>query len=38
LYTFDENGQLKYKDGKLEKLSKMSGTDKYGNPNKSAKE
>ena len=32
LYTFDEYGQLKYKDGALEKLSAISSRqDKYGN-------
>jgi hypothetical protein len=29
LYTFDENGQLKYREGALEQLSKISGR----NPN-----
>ena len=38
LYEIDKNGQVKYKEGALEKLSKMSGTDKYGNPNYSAAE
>jgi len=27
LYTFDEYGQLKYKDGALAKLSELSGRD-----------
>ena len=38
LYTFDANGQLTYKDGKLEQLSTMAGTDKYGAPTNTAKE
>ncbi len=38
LYTFDEFGQLKYKDGKLEELSKMSGRNEKGKPNKTAAE
>ena len=38
LYEFDEQGQLKYKAGKLEQLSYMSGTDQYGAPNMTAKE
>ena len=38
LYTFDENGQLKYKDGALKKLSKLNETDKYGKPKMSAEE
>jgi hypothetical protein len=38
LYTFDENGQLKYKDGALKKLSAISGRDDTGKPNKTDKE
>lgn len=39
LYTFDENGQLKYKDGALSWLSKLSGRDAItGKPNYTAKQ
>ena len=38
LYTFDDYGQLKYKNGKLEQLSNMVGSDKYNKPNLSPKE
>ena len=38
LYTFDENGQLKYKDGMFEKLSKISGVNEQGKPNYTAEE
>lgn len=38
LYTFDENGQLKYKNGALNKLSKLNETDKYGKPKMSSEE
>ena len=38
LYTFDDYGQLKYKNGKFEQLSNMVGTDKYNNPNMTPKE
>ena len=38
LYTFDENGQLKYKKGALNKLSKLNETDKYGKPKMSSEQ
>ena len=38
LYTFDENGQLKYQKGAFEKLSKISGRDNTGKPNKTPKQ
>ena len=38
LYTFDTNGQLVYQNNAFEQLSKMSGTDAYGKPNKTPKE
>jgi ABC-type Na+ efflux pump permease subunit len=38
LYTFDENGQLKYKDGALKKLSDISAKDDTGKPKKTVKE
>ena len=39
LYTFDENGQIKYKEGKFEELSKRFGGDSTtGKPNYSVKE
>ena len=38
LYTFDENGQLKYQNGKFEELSEMVGSDKYNNPNMTPEE
>ena len=39
LYKFDEEtGQLKYQNKKLEDLSKLVGTDKYGKANYDAKE
>ena len=38
LYTFDTNGQLIYQNKAFEQLSKMSGTDQYGKPNKTPKE
>ena len=39
LYQFDENGQLKYKDGKLEQLSDLVGRDAVtGQANYTAKE
>ena len=33
LYTFDENGQLQYKDGKFAQLSKLVGTNKFNQAN-----
>lgn len=38
LYTFDENGQLKYQDGALKEMSKLLGTNEYGEANYNAKE
>ena len=38
LYQFDENGQLKYKPGKLEQLSEVFKTDKYNKPKMTPKE
>ena len=38
LYTFDENGQLKYANGKLEELSNMVGRNEEGKANYDAKE
>ena len=38
LYTFDENGQLKYQKGKLEEMSAIFETDEYGRPKKTVEE
>ena len=39
LYTFDENGQIKYKEGKFAELSKVFGADSTtGKPNNSVEE
>lgn len=38
LYHFDENGQIVYQPHAFANLSKIMGTDKYGNPNYNAKQ
>ena len=38
LYTFDEYGQLRYKDGRLEEMSKLVGRNEYGKANMTAEQ